>query len=195
MLARPALQPPAGHASPPQRSDVRRAACSRSDRGSHPAPTARSRHAVHIVLRQSLPERAANSPSRRPISTTQRRRTSTAAAVCTIDGIEAAASELQQRNRNPPLHPTVCAAPAYWQAAMFDDDALWRSGRARGVDDVGRVARVEVRAAARCRAGVRWPASRRRAARCGAAPIGSRRQPVEQRRLRHQHRRSRRRPA
>ena len=27
---------------------------------------------------------------------------------------------------------------------MLDDDALWRAGRARGVDDVGRMARIEV---------------------------------------------------
>ena len=72
---------------------------------------------------------------------------------------------------------------------MLDHHALWRAGRARGVDHIGGVVRVEVERAARWRAAARSPASRRRAARCWrrAPPRG---QPVEQRRLRHQHRRA-----
>ena len=77
--------------------------------------------------------------------------------------------------------------------AVAHHHALRRAGRARGVDHIGRVVADRGRAAARCRAGARSPTHRRRAARCGA-PCGIR-QPVEQRRLRHQHRRSRRRPA
>ena len=58
--------------------------------------------------------------------------------------------------------------------AVRDHDALRAAGRARGVDDVGRMSRIEVERAARCRAAARSPASRRRAApRCAPAPRSS----------------------
>ena len=69
---------------------------------------------------------------------------------------------------------------------MLDHDALWRAGGAGGVDDIGRVARIEVER----RRGVGLARDRRPV---GVEPhelrgsrIGG--QPVEQRRLRHQHR-------
>ena len=71
------------------------------------------------------------------------------------------------------------------QACVLDDNGLWRSGRARGVDDVGRVARIEVER----RRGVGLARDRR----CvGIEPNDAARRgnryPIHQRRLRHQNR-------
>ena len=86
---------------------------------------------------------------------------------------------------------SICASvKIVGDARMLDHDALWRSGRARGVDDVGGVVRVEASggAVAGCRAIAGQSASSRTTLRAGAPASAG--QPVEQRLLRHQHRRA-----